>query len=84
MNGGKSYGAFWWTFNMEPWGSLFVRNYKINNFTAGWSRGQVVFSGGPDFNCQVFDVDFTNLVVTDPRGGTNDFSIAACADIMIK
>ena len=61
-----------------------MRNYKINNFTAGWSRGQVVFSGGPDFNCQVFDVDFTNLVVTDPRGGTNDFSIAACADIMIK
>ena len=43
-----------------------------------------MFSGGPDFNCQVFDVDFTNLVVTDPRGGTNDFSIAACADIMIK
>ena len=22
----------------------------INNFTAGWSRGQAVFSGGPDFN----------------------------------
>jgi hypothetical protein len=84
VNGGKSYGAFWWTFNMEPWGDYVVRNYKVNNFQVGWSRYHAVFAGGPNFNCQVFDVDFTNLVVTDPRGGTNDFSIAACADVVIK
>lgn len=85
VNGGKSYGAFWWTFNMEPWGDYVVRNYKVNNFQVGWSRYHAVFAGGPNFNCQVFDADFTNLVLTDPKTGANgDFSVAACADVVIK
>lgn len=84
INSGESFGAFWWTFNIEPFGDRVVRNYKVNNFKAGWSRGQAVFSGGPDFNCQVFDVVFTNLTLTAPKSGSNDFSIASCANITVK
>lgn len=64
INGGEAYGAFYWTFNIEPFGDRVVRNYKVNNFKVGFSRGQVIFSDGPDFNCQVYDVDFTNLTYT--------------------
>lgn len=83
INGGRSYGAFWWTFNIEPWGSLVVRNYKVNNFTAGWSRYHVVFSGGPDFNCQVYGVEFIDLTIPNLKGNS-EFNVASCADVYIR
>ena len=66
--GGKSTGAFWWTFNVEPFGSREVKDYYIENWTVGFSRLAWVFSGGPDFNCKVSNVDIINTTLTVDRG----------------
>ena len=83
VNGGNVSGAFWWTFNIEPFGSRVVRNYTVSNVYVGFSRGQAIFSGGPDFNCQVYDVTFNGLIYTTSY---SEASIQSCVqdEIVIK
>lgn len=66
--GGKSTGAFWWTFNIEPFGSREVKDYHIENWTVGFSRLSWLFSGGPDFNCKVTNVTVQNITLLVDRG----------------
>ncbi len=71
VNGGEVNGAFWWTFNIEPFSSRVVRDYKVNNVRVGFSRGESIFSNGPNFNCQVYDVTFSGLIYTTSYSATN-------------
>lgn len=71
IDGGAAHGAFWWTFNIQPFGTNVVRNYRVNNFRVGWSRMHYIFSGQPDFNCQVYDVAFTNISFTSEWRGVS-------------
>lgn len=71
VNRGEVFGAFWWTFNMESFGTRIVRNYKVNNVEIGFSRGESIFAGGPYFNCQVYDVTFSGLLYTTSYSGVN-------------
>jgi hypothetical protein len=81
VNGGRSSGAFWWTFNIEPFGTRVVRDYTVKNFQVGFSRGQAIFSGGPDFNCQVYNVQFSGLTYLTPY---REVSIAPCVSSQIS
>lgn len=75
ITGGNVTGAFWWAFNIEPFGPRRVVDYQVSDVTVGFSRDARVFAGGPDFNCAVERVTFTNLTVLEPDRGT---SIAGC------
>lgn len=71
VNGGNVYGAFWWTFNIEPFSSRVVRDYVVRDVEVGFSRGQVVFAGGPYFNCQIYDVQFIGLIYSTSYSNTS-------------
>jgi len=57
VSGGTISGVFWWGLNIEPFGSHSVSNYRVQNITMGYSRDKWLFAGGPNFNCDVHNVD---------------------------
>lgn len=81
--GGSVRGAFWWTFNVEPYVTRSVRNYTITDVDVGWSRAQYLYAGGPDFSCLVDNVTLTDVRLTSP---SDDVYIAPCVagEIIIK
>lgn len=81
VNGGSSYGAFWWTFNIEPYNTRFVKNYHVRDFRVGWSRYHYIFAGGPYFSCLVEDVSFNNITFTSYWQGV---SIRECVRDQIR
>lgn len=75
ITGGTVTGAFWWAFNIEPFGPRRVADYRVSGVTIGFSRDARVFAGGPDFNCAVERVSFASMTVLAPDRGAR---IAAC------
>lgn len=83
VNGGTTRGAFWWTFNIEPFNTREVVNYAISDVTVGWSRGQYLYVGGPYFSCKVTNVTLTDVSLTSP---SDDVYVAPCVadQVVIK
>lgn len=63
VDGGSVSGAFWWGVNIEPFGSKVVRNMAVKNFTFGYSRVEWLFVSGPNFNCEVYNVDIYDVTL---------------------
>ena len=58
VTGGSISGAFWWGLNIEPnTPSRSVSNVKLTGMNVGFTRYPWLSATGPDFNCQVFNVD---------------------------
>lgn len=80
VSGGAISGVFWWGLNIEPFGSLSVSNYRVRGMTMGYSRDKWLFAGGPNFNCNVSNVDARGNALLPTS--TRPANIKSCADVL--
>ncbi len=75
VNGGSFSNAGLWIFNIEPTGSKFVDDYRVETPTVGPSGSYWLLSTGPSFSCLVTNVVINKPVFNRPSKATN---IQAC------
>jgi len=75
IDGADVGGAFWWSFNIEPFNTRFVHDYTVRSATIGFSRDAAIFAGGPHFSCDVQRVRFDRYRFTTQR---TTISVAPC------